>query len=83
MSTNQTTEATTSAYHENNSPATDSFETAAAMPGQVRVIRRNGKLTTYDPSKVQVAMTKAFLAVEGVAPRPPHASTRRSSHWSR
>lgn len=30
-----------------------------------RVIRRNGKVTDYDQSKIQVAMTKAFLAVEG------------------
>ena len=30
-----------------------------------QVIRRNGKVTAYDSSKIQVAMTKAFLAVEG------------------
>ncbi len=30
-----------------------------------KVIRRNGKVTSYDQSKIQVAMTKAFLAVEG------------------
>jgi len=30
-----------------------------------RVIRRNGKITGFDASKIQVAMTKAFLAVEG------------------
>lgn len=41
------------------------FETAATMPGQMRVIRRNGKVTAYDATKVKVAMTKAFLAVEG------------------
>ena len=29
------------------------------------VIRRNGKLTPFDASKIHVAMTKAFLAVEG------------------
>jgi ribonucleoside-diphosphate reductase alpha chain len=29
------------------------------------VIRRNGKVTHFDPSKISVAMTKAFLAVEG------------------
>ncbi len=29
------------------------------------VIRRNGKLTPFDRSKIAVAMTKAFLAVEG------------------
>ncbi len=30
-----------------------------------RVIRRNGKVTAFDESKIAVAMTKAFLAVEG------------------
>ena len=29
------------------------------------VIRRNGKLTRFDASKISVAVTKAFLAVEG------------------
>ena len=33
--------------------------------GQLRVIRRNGKLTAFDANKIAVAMTKAFLAVEG------------------
>ena len=28
-------------------------------------MRRNGKVTTYDLSKIIVAMTKAFLSVEG------------------
>ncbi|WP_082922660.1 ribonucleoside-diphosphate reductase subunit alpha [Halothiobacillus diazotrophicus] len=40
-------------------------ETAATTPGSLRVIRRNGKVTAYDASKIRVAMTKAFLAVEG------------------
>ena len=30
-----------------------------------QVIRRNGKVTHFDPSKITVAVTKAFLAVEG------------------
>jgi len=34
-------------------------------PGEYRVIRRNGKITGFDVSKISVAMTKAFLAVEG------------------
>src|SRR5690554_5254 len=38
---------------------------SATAPGQVRVIKRNGTLVSYDASKVSVAMTKAFLAVEG------------------
>ena len=32
---------------------------------QQQVIRRNGQLTRFDPAKIQVAVTKAFLAVEG------------------
>jgi len=30
-----------------------------------QVIRRNGQLTSFDASKIQIAVTKAFLAVEG------------------
>lgn len=36
-----------------------------AAASKFRVIRRNGKVTDYDQSKIEVAMTKAFLAVEG------------------
>ncbi|WP_295803540.1 ATP cone domain-containing protein, partial [uncultured Microbulbifer sp.] len=38
---------------------------AATAPGQVRVIKRNGTVVPYDDSKISVAVTKAFLAVEG------------------
>jgi ribonucleoside-diphosphate reductase alpha chain len=31
------------------------------------VIRRNGKLSSFDPNKIAAAMTKTFLAVEGEA----------------
>ncbi|HER35398.1 MAG TPA: ribonucleoside-diphosphate reductase subunit alpha, partial [Halothiobacillaceae bacterium] len=65
MSTSQTVDTATQAYHEHAGQAPSGIETAATTPGQVRVIRRNGKLTAYDPSKIKVAMTKAFLAVEG------------------
>ncbi len=41
------------------------IDTATTMPGQLRIIRRNGKVTGFDESKIKVAMTKAFLAVEG------------------
>lgn len=37
----------------------------ANAPGELRVIRRNGKVTNFDANKIAVAMTKAFLAVEG------------------
>lgn len=34
-------------------------------PGQLRVIKRNGTLVAYTDDKIKIAMTKAFLAVEG------------------
>ncbi|MBR9814431.1 ribonucleoside-diphosphate reductase subunit alpha [bacterium] len=40
-------------------------ELSTTAPGGYKVIRRNGKVTPYDASKIEVAMTKAFLAVEG------------------
>ncbi|MCI0667748.1 MAG: ribonucleoside-diphosphate reductase subunit alpha [Methylococcaceae bacterium] len=42
-----------------------SAEIHAVAPGEVRVIRRNGKVTAFDSNKITVAITKAFLAVEG------------------
>jgi ribonucleoside-diphosphate reductase alpha chain len=45
--------------------ATTGAELAAHTPGRLQVIRRNGKVTHFDPNKIIVAMTKAFLAVEG------------------
>jgi len=43
----------------------DSTSIAATAPGKFRVIRRNGKVTAFDSEKISIAMTKAFLAVEG------------------
>ena len=40
-------------------------EASATTPSGLQVIRRNGKVTHFDASKISVAMTKAFLAVEG------------------
>ena len=40
-------------------------ELAACQPGEYNVIRRNGKVTAFDASKISVAITKAFLEVEG------------------
>ncbi|MDE2089856.1 MAG: hypothetical protein KGJ12_07535, partial [Gammaproteobacteria bacterium] len=53
------------AYTETPATPTNEAELRAAAPGGFRVIRRNGKLTAFDPSKIAVALTKAFLAVEG------------------
>ena len=38
---------------------------AGALQAQFKVIRRNGAVVPFEPSKVTVAMTKAFLAVNG------------------
>ena len=37
----------------------------ATAPGQLRVIKRNGKVVSYTDDKITVAISKAFLAVEG------------------
>ncbi len=44
---------------------TTNAELQATAPGQLRVIKRNGTVVSYDDSKITVAITKAFLAVEG------------------
>ena len=46
-------------------PEASSSELSTTAPGGYKVIRRNGKVTPFDASKIEVAMTKAFLAVEG------------------
>ena len=48
-------------------------EISATAPGDFKVIRRNGKVTNFDANKIRVALTKAFLAVEGASAA---ASTR-------
>ncbi len=42
-----------------------SKDLAATAPGQLRVIKRNGTVVPYTDDKITVAITKAFLAVEG------------------
>ena len=37
----------------------------ATAPGQLKIIKRNGTVVPYTADKISVAMTKAFLAVEG------------------
>src|ERR1700734_571877 len=43
----------------------DRVVSAASGAPSYQVIRRNGAVTEFDASKIAVAMTKAFLAVEG------------------
>ena len=38
---------------------------AATLQTQYRIIRRNGAVVPFEPSKITVAMTKAFLAISG------------------
>ncbi len=46
-------------------PTTTTAALQTTAPGQLRVIKRNGTVVSYDNSKISVAITKAFLAVEG------------------
>ena len=39
--------------------------TAASALGDYRIIRRNGAVVAFEPSKIAIAVTKAFLAVNG------------------
>ena len=48
-------------------PALHVAEMSNTAPGQFKVIRRNGKVTVFDNSKIHVAMSKAFIAIEGSA----------------
>jgi ribonucleoside-diphosphate reductase alpha chain len=41
--------------------------TPVALEPRYQIIRRNGAVTPFDTSKIAVAMTKAFLAVEGAS----------------
>jgi ribonucleoside-diphosphate reductase alpha chain len=43
----------------------ESSGSSSTAPGQIRVIKRNGSVVGYDESKIAVAITKAYLAVEG------------------
>ncbi|MES2151345.1 MAG: ribonucleoside-diphosphate reductase subunit alpha [Pseudomonadota bacterium] len=49
----------TSSSAAGNSPA------AIAASGDYRIIRRNGAVVAFEPSKIAIAVTKAFLAING------------------
>ncbi|BCA95834.1 ribonucleoside-diphosphate reductase [Legionella antarctica] len=46
-------------------PQTSQLELTANAPGLLKTIKRNGKVVSYDDSKIKVAITKAFIADEG------------------
>ncbi|MBL4582524.1 MAG: ribonucleoside-diphosphate reductase subunit alpha [Gammaproteobacteria bacterium] len=69
------------------SPATSASNEPAALsataPGQLRVIKRNGSVVSYSESKISVAITKAYLAVEGgnaAASSRIHESVQQLGH---
>lgn len=46
-------------------PLTSQLELTANAPGLLKTIKRNGKVVTYDDTKIKIAITKAFIADEG------------------
>ena len=54
-----------SAILEPISEQSHTFDINAHVPGLLKTIKRNGKVVHFDSNKIQVAITKAFIAVEG------------------
>lgn len=54
-----------------NRPAVAGHEPSSALPAQdtrysqYKIIRRNGSVVGFEPAKISIAMTKAFIAVNG------------------
>ena len=48
-----------------NHSSVDLRELNANTPGLLKNIKRNGKIVRYDEEKIKIAVTKAFIAVEG------------------
>jgi ribonucleoside-diphosphate reductase alpha chain len=61
LGTNLTTPATADSYSIENSAASQQKQRYA----QYKVIRRNGAVVSFEPGKIAVAVTKAFLAING------------------
>ena len=66
----QTTDNATSQYESASSrPLGGTEQGAKALAPQAfadyKVIRRNGSVVSFEPSKIAIAVTKAFLAVNG------------------
>ncbi|MDW3096186.1 MAG: ribonucleoside-diphosphate reductase subunit alpha [Gammaproteobacteria bacterium] len=65
MQSNNTTTSQENSHAAPFADAPSELELQSTAPGQYRVIRRNGKVTSFDRDKIKIAVTKAFLAVEG------------------
>src|SRR3954469_2539179 len=48
-----------------NSASSPSAANLSVSLGDYKIIRRNGAVVGFEPSKISIAMTKAFLAVNG------------------
>jgi ribonucleoside-diphosphate reductase alpha chain len=46
-------------------PSNESGDVSEVRYAQYKVIRRNGSVVGFEPSKISIAMTKAFIAVNG------------------
>jgi len=46
-------------------PASDTPSNRDTLFAQYKVIRRNGAVVGFEPSKISIAVTKAFIAVNG------------------
>ena len=47
-----------------------------SQSNEMRVIKRDGAVVSYDKEKIRGAMTKAFLAVEGDSATAQHTRPR-------
>ena len=47
-----------------NLPAEQSEDLSIFAPGKLRVVKRNGKNVPFEKEKIEIAITKAFLAAE-------------------
>ncbi|MHB1722344.1 MAG: ribonucleoside-diphosphate reductase subunit alpha [Acidiferrobacter sp.] len=50
-----------------HTPSTDHTGRGDSSASGLRIIRRNGHATQFDPAKIAIAITKAFLAAEGTS----------------
>lgn len=53
--------------HTTHAPHADNYyhDVASTAPGDLKTIKRNGKVVSYDNNKIKIAITKAFIAEEG------------------
>ena len=64
MQTTQTADARSEAT-QHNQPTDSTNQNAASQWDSFHIIRRNGAVGSFEPGKITIAMTKAFLAVQG------------------